>query len=56
MLRWVSGILGRFSRASNRKRTTESWESWREADYEVRRCKRRRGAWLRDKDGSKNNT
>ena len=38
------------SLASSRKRAATSWEEWREANYEVRRCKRRRGAWLRDKE------
>ena len=38
------------SLASRRKRAAASWEEWREANYEVRRCKRRRGAWLRDKE------
>ena len=36
--------------ASSRKRKAESWEVWREADYAVRRCKRRRSAWLREKE------
>ena len=36
--------------ASSRKRKAESWEMWREADYAVRRCKRRRSAWLREKE------
>ena len=38
------------SQASSRKRAATSWDDWREANYEVRRCKRRRGAWLRDKE------
>ena len=38
------------SLASSRKRAATSWDEWREANYEVRRCKRRRGAWLRDKE------
>ena len=36
--------------ASSRKRSAGSWSEWREADYDVRRCKRRRGAWLREKE------
>ena len=38
------------SLASSRKRSATSWEGWREASHDVRRCKRRRGAWLRDKE------
>ena len=50
---WVRGCepaLRAVSLASSRKRAAASWEEWREAHYEVRRCKRRRGAWLRDKE------
>ena len=38
------------SQASGRKRAAESWDDWREANREVRRSKRRRTAWLRDKE------
>ena len=38
------------SRASVRKRQAETWEEWSESVAEVRRCKRRRLAWLRSKE------
>ena len=38
------------TQASCRKRAAESWDEWREANRKVRRCKRRRTAWLRDKE------
>ena len=38
------------TQASCRKRAAESWDDWWEANREVRRCKRRRTAWLRDKE------
>ena len=33
-----------------RKRAAESWDDWWEANRELRRSKRRRTAWLRDKE------
>ena len=54
---WVRGCekeLVTFDRAvtqaSCRKRVAESWDDWWEANREVRRSKRRRTAWLRDKE------
>ena len=38
------------TQASCRKRAAESWDDWWEANREVRRSKRRRMAWLRDKE------
>ena len=38
------------TQASCRKRAAESWDEWWAATREVRRCKRRRTAWLRDKE------
>ena len=38
------------TQASCRKRAAESWDEWRELTREVRRCKRRRIAWFRDKE------
>ena len=38
------------SRATVRKRQAETWEEWTESVAEVRRCKRRRLAWLRSKE------
>ena len=38
------------SRASIRKRQAETWEEWSESVVEVRRCKRRRLAWIRSKE------
>ena len=35
------------SRAASRKRAADNEGTWREAEYEMRRCKRRRAAWLR---------
>ena len=38
------------SEASSPKRAAESWDDWRVASYEIRRCKRRRSEWLRNKE------
>ena len=38
------------TQASRRKRAAESWDDWWEANREVRSSKRRRTAWLRDKE------
>ena len=38
------------SRASIRKRQAETWEEWSESVAELRRCKRRRLAWIRSKE------
>ena len=38
------------TQASCRKRAAESWDDWWEANRELRRSKRRRTAWLRDKE------
>ena len=40
------------SLASSRKRSATSWEVWREANYEVRRCKRRKGGLVTGQGGS----
>ena len=54
---WVRGCeheLGTFDRAvaqaSSRERAAESWDEWWVSNREVQRCKRRRTAWLRDKE------
>ena len=38
------------TQASRRKRAAESWDDWWDANREVRSSKRRRTAWLRDKE------
>ena len=43
-------VLIAISDASVRKRQAETWEEWSESVAEVRRCKRRRVAWLRSKE------
>ena len=57
---WVRGCepaLREFDKAvslaSSRKRAATSWDEWREANYEVRRCKRRRvhGCGIRRSNG-----
>ena len=54
---WVRGCepeLSSFdqevSRASLRKRKAEDWDEWKASVADVRRCKRRRSAWLRSKE------
>ena len=54
---WVRGCepeLSSFdqevSRASLRKRKAEDWDEWKAFVADVRRCKRRRFAWLRSKE------
>ena len=56
---WIRGLEGELqgfdravSQASSRKRKAESEEEFRAASYAVRRCKRRRSAWLREKEVS----
>ena len=38
------------SRAASRKRAVEDGGEWRDSEYEMRRCKRRRAAWLRSQE------
>ena len=54
---WVRGCEGELqgfdqavSQASSRKRKAESEAEFRAVSYAVRRCKRRRSAWLREKE------
>ena len=56
---WVRGLEGDLqgfdravSQASSRKRKAESADEFRAASYAVRRCKRRRSAWLREREVS----
>ena len=46
----LSGYDQEVSNASIRKRQAVTWEEWSESVAEVRRCKRRRLAWLRSKE------
>ena len=46
---WVRGFDQAVSQASSRKRKADSEAAFRAASYDVRRCKRRRSAWLREK-------
>ena len=46
----LSGFDRAISDASIRKRQAETWEEWSASVAEVRRCKRRRVAWLRSKE------
>ena len=48
----VQGFEQVVSQASSRKRKADSEAAFRAASYDTRRCKRRRSAWLREKEVS----
>ena len=50
--RELQGFDQAVSQASSRKHKADSEAAFRAASYEVRRCKRRQSAWLREKEVS----